>query len=36
MERDKWLTPGEALEYGLIDTILEKIPEGMTRPKSDG
>lgn len=36
MERDKWLTPGEALEYGLIDTILEKIPEGMARPKSDG
>ena len=35
MDRDKWLTPGEALEYGLIDTILEKIPEGMARPKSD-
>lgn len=36
MDRDKWLTPGEALEYGLIDTILEKIPDGMTRPKADG
>ncbi len=35
MDRDKWLTPGEALEYGLIDTILEKIPEGMARPKAD-
>lgn len=36
MERDKWLSPDEAQEYGLIDTILEKIPEGMARPKSDG
>ena len=36
MERDKWLTPGEALEYGLIDTILEKIPENLSRPKADG
>ena len=36
MERDKWLTPGEALEYGLIDTILEKIPDAMTRPKGEG
>jgi ATP-dependent Clp protease, protease subunit len=36
MDRDKWLAPMEALEYGLIDTILEKIPESMTRPKADG
>jgi ATP-dependent Clp protease protease subunit len=35
MERDKWLSPGEALEYGLIDNILEKIPEGMARPKGE-
>ncbi|MCU0702537.1 MAG: ATP-dependent Clp protease proteolytic subunit [Fimbriiglobus sp.] len=35
MERDKWLSAGEAQEYGLIDTILEKIPESMTRPKAD-
>jgi ATP-dependent Clp protease, protease subunit len=35
MERDKWLAPDEALEYGLIDHILEKIPEGMARPKAE-
>ncbi len=35
MERDKWLTPQEALEYGLIDSVLEKIPEGLVR-KIDG
>ena len=31
MDRDKWLTPQEALEYGLIDSVLEKIPEGLVR-----
>jgi ATP-dependent Clp protease protease subunit len=36
MDRDKWLSPGEAQEYGLIDTILEKIPDSMARPKADG
>jgi len=36
MDRDKWLSAGEAMEYGLIDTILEKIPENMTRTKADG
>jgi ATP-dependent Clp protease, protease subunit len=36
MDRDKWLSAGEAMEYGLIDTILEKIPDSMTRPKADG
>jgi len=36
MERDKWLSAQEAMEYGLIDSVLEKIPEGMTRPKADG
>jgi ATP-dependent Clp protease protease subunit len=35
MERDKWLSAGEALEYGLIDGILEKMPEGMARAKAD-
>jgi ATP-dependent Clp protease protease subunit len=36
MDRDKWLTPQEAQEYGLIDTVLEKIPDAMVRPKADG
>jgi ATP-dependent Clp protease protease subunit len=35
MERDKWLSAGEALEYGLIDGILEKMPEGMARAKAE-
>jgi len=35
MERDKWLSASEALEYGLIDGILEKMPEGMARAKAD-
>ncbi len=24
MERDRWMSPGEALDYGLIDQVLEK------------
>ncbi len=24
MERDRWMSPGEALDYGLIDKVLEK------------
>jgi ATP-dependent Clp protease protease subunit len=36
MDRDKWLTPQEAQEYGLIDNVLEKIPDAMVRPKADG
>lgn len=35
MDRDKWLSPAEAKEYGLIDTVLERIPEGLARPKTD-
>ena len=26
MERDKWLTPHEAKNFGLIDTVLEHPP----------
>ena len=35
MERDKWLSSQEAQEYGLIDNVLEKIPETLGRPKGD-
>jgi ATP-dependent Clp protease protease subunit len=24
MERDRWMSPGEALDYGLIDQVLDK------------
>ena len=35
MERDKWLSSQEAMEYGLIDNVLERIPDALTRPKAD-
>ncbi|MEO2089618.1 MAG: ATP-dependent Clp protease proteolytic subunit [Gemmataceae bacterium] len=36
MDRDKWLTPTEAMEYGLIDSVLESVPEAMVRHRTDG
>ncbi len=36
MDRDKWLTPGEAMEYGLIDSVLEKVPDALVRHRTDG
>jgi ATP-dependent Clp protease protease subunit len=36
MDRDKWLTPTEALEYGLIDNVLEKVPDALVRHRTDG
>ena len=36
MDRDKWLTPPEAMEYGLIDSVLEKVPEALVRNRTDG
>lgn len=32
MERDRFMTPGEALKFGLIDSILERPPD---RPEGD-
>jgi ATP-dependent Clp protease protease subunit len=34
MERDKWLSANEAVEYGLIDSVIERMPESM-QPKTD-
>ena len=34
-DRDNFMTAAEARDYGLIDSVLEKMPEGMPR-KSDG
>jgi ATP-dependent Clp protease protease subunit len=31
MERDKWLTAKEALEYGIIDKIISKPPKEQTK-----
>jgi ATP-dependent Clp protease protease subunit len=34
-DRDNFMTAAEARDYGLIDSVLEKMPEGMAR-KSEG
>ncbi len=34
-DRNLWLDPAEALEYGLVDRILERQPELPHRPASD-
>ena len=34
-DRDNFMTAAEARDYGLIDSVLEKMPEGLTR-KSEG
>jgi ATP-dependent Clp protease, protease subunit len=35
MDRDKWLSAVEAKEYGLIDRVIDRMPEGMAeRPKA--
>ncbi|KAF7551103.1 hypothetical protein G7Z17_g5255 [Cylindrodendrum hubeiense] len=36
MERDKYLTPEEALELGVIDEVLTKRPEAESEKKKDG
>lgn len=33
MERDKWLTASEALEYGIIDKIIKNPPKSRTTQK---
>jgi ATP-dependent Clp protease, protease subunit len=34
-DRDNFMTSAEARDYGLIDGVLERIPEGMVRHKAD-
>jgi len=34
-ERNNWLTAQQMLEYGLIDKVLEKLPERPAAPKRD-
>ncbi len=34
-DRNLWLAPTEALEYGLVDKVLERQPEMPPRPASD-
>ena len=35
-DRDNFMTAAEARDYGLIDTVLERIPDVFTRPRTDG
>ena len=35
-DRDNFMTAAEARDYGLIDTVLERIPDVFTRPRSEG
>jgi len=32
-DRDKFLSAKEALEYGIVDTVLERLPAGQIQPK---
>ena len=34
-DRDNFMTAAEAKQYGLIDQVLERIPENFTRPRSE-
>jgi ATP-dependent Clp protease, protease subunit len=35
-DRDNWMTAAEAKEYNLIDAVLDRMPDAMTRIKADG
>jgi ATP-dependent Clp protease protease subunit len=35
-DRDNWMTAAEAREYNLIDAVLDRMPDAMTRIKVDG
>jgi ATP-dependent Clp protease protease subunit len=35
-ERNKWLSAGEMVEYGLADKVLEEPPQTLGRKKSAG
>lgn len=35
-DRDKFLSAEEAMKYGLVDRVLEKLPETMVAKKSEG
>ncbi len=34
-DRDYYMTPDEAQKYGIIDNVLEKIPDSINSPKED-
>jgi ATP-dependent Clp protease, protease subunit len=34
-DRDNFMTAQEARDYGLIDAVLERMPDGMSRPRTE-
>jgi ATP-dependent Clp protease, protease subunit len=34
-DRDNFMTAAEARDYGLIDGVLERVPEGMVRSRAE-
>jgi ATP-dependent Clp protease, protease subunit len=34
-DRDKFMSPREAMEYGIVDNVLERLPAALTPPRSD-
>src|SRR5438309_9252513 len=35
-DRDKFMSPKEAVEYGVVDHVLERLPESQVTPKKEG
>jgi ATP-dependent Clp protease, protease subunit len=34
-DRDNFMTAQEARDYGLIDAVLERMPDGLSRPRTE-
>src|SRR5437773_9856669 len=34
-DRDKFMSPAEAMEYGIVDKVLERLPAALVAPRSD-
>jgi ATP-dependent protease ClpP protease subunit len=34
-DRNKWLFAEEAVEYGCADKVMERLPEGLPKAKTD-
>jgi ATP-dependent Clp protease protease subunit len=35
-DRDKFMSAQEAVEYGLVDHVLERLPADAVRPRNEG
>jgi len=34
-DRDKFMSPREAMEYGIVDNVLERLPVALTAPRNE-